>query len=161
MTGGAIRTERLTLRPLRPEDADPIADMIGVWDVVRWLTMPPFPYRRSDAEWFIASGGPGHHAITRDDTFMGVMTLTADLGYWLGRPFHGQGYATEAARALLTRHFATGGGAVTSGHLLDNAASRRVLLKLGFRDTAIVTVFAKSHWAEVEVQRMVLEGGVQ
>ena len=86
MDGGAIRTERLTLRPLRPEDAEPIARMIAEWEVIRWLTMPPHPYALADAEGFIAGAGDTHRAITRDEAFLGMVTLGTDLGYWLGLP---------------------------------------------------------------------------
>lgn len=157
MDGGAIRTERLTLRPLRPEDAEPIARMIAEWEVIRWLTMPPHPYRLSDAEWFIANAPEGQHAITRDGVFMGVVTLRDQLGYWLGRPFHGQGYMTEAARAVLDRHFASGGGAVMSGYMTGNDASRKVLEKLGFRPAGLVMRHANSHGGEVPIHQMRLD----
>lgn len=155
--GGAIRTERLTLRPLRPEDAEPIAAMIAEWEVIRWLTMPPHPYRLEDAEWFVGRAGPRHWAITEGGPLMGVVSLKPDLGYWLGTPFHGQGYMTEAARAVLAWHFAGGGGQVESGHLLGNGPSRAVLLKLGFRDAGVERKWANSHGAEVDVQRMLLD----
>lgn len=154
MDGGAIRTPRLTLRLLGPEDAEPIARMIADWEVIRWLTTPPWPYRLADAEAFVGRAGSEHRAITRDGRLMGVVTLGDDLGYWLGLPFHGQGYMTEAAGAMLDAHFAAGGGPVTSGHLLGNDPSRRVLLKLGFRDTHVARAHANSHGGEVDVQRM-------
>jgi RimJ/RimL family protein N-acetyltransferase len=52
---GAIRTERLLLRPLRPEDAEPIFDLFANWEVVRWLSTPPWPYTLDDARTFIAA----------------------------------------------------------------------------------------------------------
>jgi RimJ/RimL family protein N-acetyltransferase len=154
MDSGAIRTHRLTLRLLRPEDAEPIARMIAEWEVIRWLTTPPYPYRLADAVGFISRAGPEHRAITRDGALIGVVTLGDDLGYWLGLPFHGQGFMTEAAGAMLARHFAAGGCPVTSGHLLGNDPSRRVLLKLGFRDSHVSRSHSNSHGREVDVQRM-------
>ena len=56
-----------------------------------------------------------------------------NLGYWLGRPYWGRGYITEAARGLLGRVFDAGlGDVVYSGAFADNAASLRVQEKLGF-----------------------------
>ncbi len=56
-----------------------------------------------------------------------------ELGYWLGRPFWGHGYATEAARKLagfaFSRLKAT---QLTAGYFHDNPASGRVLEKVGF-----------------------------
>jgi RimJ/RimL family protein N-acetyltransferase len=57
-----------------------------------------------------------------------------EMGYWLGRPYWGQGYATEAARKLAA--FAFSGlkaGRLTAGYFHDNPASGRVLEKIGFK----------------------------
>ena len=48
-----LRTARLILRPLRPEDAPALTRGIGDWEVVKWLTSPPWPYGLADAEWFL------------------------------------------------------------------------------------------------------------
>ena len=57
----------------------------------------------------------------------------SEIGYWLGRNFWGQGIATEAANALLDWAYRIRGDrVVSSGHFADNAASGRVLEKLGF-----------------------------
>ena len=42
------------------------------------------------------------------DRFMGVVGITGHLGYWLGKPFWGQGYMTEAAGALVDAYFDEG-----------------------------------------------------
>jgi RimJ/RimL family protein N-acetyltransferase len=56
-----------------------------------------------------------------------------DLGYWLAKPFWGRGLMTEAARAVLTAARAYERAApIGTGHFADNAASRRVIEKLGF-----------------------------
>lgn len=157
MTGGALRTPRLTLRPLRTEDAEPIARLIAEWDVIRWLTRPPHPFRLADAEAFIASGQGIHWAILLDGTFIGEVRTRPNLGYWLGLPWHGRGYMTEAARAAVTRHFDEGGGRLNSGYMPGNAASRKVLEKLGFRPGPLEMEWANSHGREVEVQRMYLD----
>ncbi|MCC7052984.1 MAG: GNAT family N-acetyltransferase [Gemmatimonadaceae bacterium] len=56
----------------------------------------------------------------------------AEMGYWIGKPFWGCGYATAACRALTTFAFAhTSVTAIDAFPLQENAASRRVLQKLG------------------------------
>jgi len=59
-----------------------------------------------------------------------------ELGFHL-RPEHwGRGYATEAARAVIAYAFTTAAAAaLVAGHHPQNHASRRVLLRLGFRHT--------------------------
>jgi RimJ/RimL family protein N-acetyltransferase len=48
-----IRTSRLLLRPLAPADAEPLFALFADWEVVRWLSMPPWPYTLDDAKSFI------------------------------------------------------------------------------------------------------------
>jgi RimJ/RimL family protein N-acetyltransferase len=57
-----------------------------------------------------------------------------EFGYWLGKPFWGLGYATEAAHRLVSHAFvALDQGTVHAGWFYDNPASGRVLAKLGAR----------------------------
>lgn len=57
-----------------------------------------------------------------------------ELGYWIGEPFQGQGYATEAAAALIPAAFATLGlQTIQAGARVDNAASFSILEKLQMR----------------------------
>ena len=57
----------------------------------------------------------------------------AELGYWIGKPYWGKGYATEAVRALIGHAFeADGFDYLTAGHFTDNPASERMIRKLGF-----------------------------
>ncbi len=46
---GVIRTERLLLRPLRADDAEPLFALFANWEVIRWLSLPPWPYTLEDA----------------------------------------------------------------------------------------------------------------
>ena len=57
---------------------------------------------------------------------------TANLTYWLGRPYWGQGYATEAGEALVSLAMSLGFQDLTALHLQTNGASKRVLEKLEF-----------------------------
>ena len=57
----------------------------------------------------------------------------ADLGYFLLREFRGKGYATEAGRSVVAFAFAEAGvWKLQTGCLKENAASERVMRKLGF-----------------------------
>jgi RimJ/RimL family protein N-acetyltransferase len=158
----AIRTERLVLRPLRASDAQPLFALFADWDVVRWLSMPPWPYALADAESFIREHSDRHVlAITRDDALIGGIDVRMNdagrsqrgrgpnLGYWLGRPYWGQGYMTEAARGFLARVFdARLGDEVYSGAFADNAASLRVQKKLGFVHDGETMLFSRPRQAE-------------
>jgi RimJ/RimL family protein N-acetyltransferase len=144
-----IRTERLLLRPPRPADAGPITLWCGQYRVASMLARVPHPYPRGAAEQFIARatsgrGGETVYAIDGSPSgasdFLGVIGLkqgesVRNLGFWVGPPAWGLGYATEAAAAVIDEAFAAGTERVTASVYADNPASRRVLEKLGFRET--------------------------
>src|SRR5262245_41060415 len=145
-----IRTARLLLRPLRASDAEPLFALFADWEVIRWLSMPPWPYALEDAHSFIREQlnrdlGRTTFAITLGDALIGGIDVRMNpanqsqrgpgpnLGYWLGRPYWGRGYMTEAARGFLARVFEAGlGDVVYSGAFAENATSLRVQEKLGF-----------------------------
>jgi RimJ/RimL family protein N-acetyltransferase len=56
------------------------------------------------------------------------------VGYWIGRPHWGQGYATEALRLVILRARALGAQGLLAETFPENPASARVLAKCGFRD---------------------------
>lgn len=152
-----IRTSRLTLRPLEMTDADVITSLIADWDVIKWLTSPPYPYAVSDATWFIGDeSSNGSYAIVLDGTFCGVVGFGEELGYWLGKPFWGRGIMTEAARAVVADQFARGHDRLRSGYVLGNTASENVLTKLGFVKTDIREDFSAPRNEKVRLQEMVL-----
>jgi RimJ/RimL family protein N-acetyltransferase len=58
---------------------------------------------------------------------------TAELGYWIGKPYWGNGYCTEAVAAMVEFGFSQfGWRKIYAEHFSDNPASGRVLEKLGF-----------------------------
>jgi RimJ/RimL family protein N-acetyltransferase len=110
------------------------------YDVARMTSRVPHPYGESDAEAFIASGEANRFVIERkgDGLFMGMAGIHADdgyeFGYWLGRPFWGFGYATEAAQRLVSYAFTVlDVNQLHAGWFYDNPASGHVLAKLGAR----------------------------
>ncbi len=135
-----LESERLILRPVRHGDATAITVWLGDYDVARMLARVPFPYSEGDAENFIAEADAHRFAIQRkqDGLFLGMIALQPDqdweFGYWLGRPFWGLGFATEAARRLVTYAFVElNQPTVHAGWFTDNPASGNVLSKLGAR----------------------------
>ena len=68
-----------------------------------------------------------------DDSYLVQGSDEAELGYWIGVPFQGRGYATEAAAEVLRYAFEDAGKrAVWAGYYDGNERSRRVQEKLGF-----------------------------
>ncbi|MBY5932535.1 GNAT family N-acetyltransferase [Tateyamaria omphalii] len=134
-----ITTERLTLRRPEMADAAAIASLVGDVDVSRWLTRVPHPYGLSDAYGFISAvqnGNGNTFVICVGTQLVGCVGIERELGYWLGKNHWGRGYASEACRAMVARHFARSAEDLISGHFTDNGASRHVLDKLGFVQTS-------------------------
>jgi RimJ/RimL family protein N-acetyltransferase len=82
----------------------------------------------------------------------------AELGYWIGVPFWGCGYATEAARGLIDHAFGDLGYEVlTASARVSNPASRRVLEKCGFQWTGVGLCRIRAIASSVPVDRFRLE----
>jgi RimJ/RimL family protein N-acetyltransferase len=82
----------------------------------------------------------------------------AELGYWIGVPFWGCGYASEAARCLIDHAFGDlGYEALTASARVSNPASRRVLEKCGFRWTGVGLCRIRAISSSVPVDRFRLE----
>jgi RimJ/RimL family protein N-acetyltransferase len=141
-----IETRRLALRAPASRDIDRMASLANDFDIARMTTRMPHPYQRADAEAFVARAQmldvdkeavfaiewPGEGVV-------GVLGLHArgpmgpEIGYWVGRPYWGQGVASEAAEAVMDwtandwrRRI------VVAGYFADNPASGRVLERAGF-----------------------------
>ena len=140
-------TERLLLRPAWPEDAEALFGGIADEGVVRNLARAPWPYLPKHADEFVARGQdprmpsflmtlPGEDGSQIIGSVgLGEYEDGVELGYWIARPFWGQGYATEAAGGVLEVARLLGYRTINAGHFLDNPASGRVLRKLGFART--------------------------
>lgn len=142
-----LESERLILRAPRPGDIAGMIVWLGDYSVSKNMSRVPHPYEEEDAENFVAGIGPRregcHHTFSvlrkQDGLFMGGVGLHEEdagfeFGYWLGKPFWGQGFATEAARRLVTFAFETLGlEQLHAGWFHDNPASGHVLAKLGAR----------------------------
>lgn len=149
---------RLTMRPPVLADAEDIALHLTNPNVARMLGSVPQPYWAEDAEEWIAglAREPGGLVYTiHRERLIGVVSiegagLEPRLAYWLGEPWHGQGFMSEAARTLLAHAFATGRfEAVVSSVFVDDPASLRVQEKLGFTVTGAGETWCRSRAATV------------
>lgn len=146
---------RLSLRAPLARDASRISELTSDWEVARMTSRIPHPNPPAEARRFVDAVRDEGRAVfgieTAADGLIG-MTGFEDgaLGYWLGRPWHGRGYATEAASALLVHVFgALGANVVEAGVFADNPASLRVLQKLGFRETGVSSSASRARGVEV------------
>ena len=142
-----IRSERLFLRPAWPEDCEELIALITDDAVVRDIATMHWPCTVEEARLFIAREPERlfpHFFITlptadgaRPIGSIGLGREGDDvgIGYWIARRYWGQGYATEAVRAVLGLAQALGHRRIVASHFADNTASARVLEKVGFRPT--------------------------
>ncbi|MBI1260460.1 MAG: GNAT family N-acetyltransferase [Rhizobiales bacterium] len=164
-------TQRLVLRHFTAADAPAIQQLGGDWDVARMLSRMPFPYVDGlAAEWIArhaemrAGNREFPFAVTLDGTLIGCVGATAhdhgtvEIGYWIGKSWWNQGFATEAARAVIGfafGHFAL--DHLVAGHFADNHASGTVLTKLGFRYTGEEQRWCEARQQEVHALTMALQ----
>jgi RimJ/RimL family protein N-acetyltransferase len=166
------RTDRLLLRPGWIEDAPALASAIADEMIVRNLATAPWPYRLRDAEAFLAQPRdpvlPSFLVFERTEgapRLVGSCGLgrrpsgLVELGYWIARPHWGQGFATEAARAVIEIARTLGLPQLEGSHFIDNPASGRVLEKLGFQPVGITAPrmsCARGVEAQARLLRLVL-----
>jgi RimJ/RimL family protein N-acetyltransferase len=146
-----LLTERLVLDAPAPSDVDTILELCQDPEIHRWVPLP-WPYERSNAEYFVASyvthGLVSGTYVTwamrtaADHAFIGAIELRADeaegsasIGCWLGRPSRGHGYMKEAAQGVIDYAMSPDGPAYTRLRwegLVGNDASMRIASSLGF-----------------------------
>ncbi len=171
-----LETARLILRAPRFEDAKQVAVLAGDRRIAANTARIPHPYEIDDAkEWIsFAISQPTAYVITIAGEVIGTAGLdhppthrpprpgegrrAAELGYWIGVPFWGCGYATEAARSLIDHAFeALGCEIVTASTRVSNPASRRVLEKCGFQWIGVGLCRIRAISSSVPVDRFRLE----
>jgi ribosomal-protein-alanine N-acetyltransferase len=171
-----IETDRLILRPFTQADARRVAYLAGDYDVAKMCGRVPHPYPLLIAEGWIDIQAA---ARSRGDEFPFAVTLPRgavigscgvtrakdadaswELGYWIGRPYWGLGYASEAARAVMDwARDQLGASAFTAGHFADNPASGNVLRKLGFTHTGAADLFGLARGGVAPAERYVWTDG--
>lgn len=147
-----LETERLVLRPYGQDDAPYIVALLDDPVMADFLMVTPQPFVEFDARqlvkaaWRRLTTGRGFDllAVARDGgALVGSAGISlhdegarGELGFWIGRAHWGRGYATEATSRVVS--FARDSltvSRITATATVDNAASRRVLDKLGFIET--------------------------
>ena len=144
-----IDTERLRLRLLSADDAPHFVRLFqNDWDAVKQTGRMPYPVTEPAMRDWIAL-----HAVGSSRTFLmarkkdgaalggvgfGGLGDVHELGYALGRPYWGQGYATEGVLAMIEYARSLGLKALQAFTFVENPASAQFLLKAGFTDLGVV-----------------------
>jgi [ribosomal protein S5]-alanine N-acetyltransferase len=144
------QTKRLLLRPLRITDAEEIQELFPRWEIVRYLlNRVPWPYPpdgtvqhlRDVALPAMERGEAWHWTIRLKETpdrMIGRISLERghgdNRGFWMGLPWQGNGYMTEACAWANDFWFETLGFPVLRvAKSAANIASRRISEKHGMR----------------------------
>lgn len=144
-----ITTGRLLLRRFELEDAGDVRRLAENRNLSKTTLNIPWPYGPGVAEkwigtharnWTFRTSASWAIIVAESQTLVGAITLTwmnrstAELGYWIGEPYWGRGYCSEAAGALIQFAFAELGiKRLVAEHLRSNPASGRVMQKTGMR----------------------------
>ena len=144
-----LQTERLILRGFTLDDAPRVQQLAGDRAIAATTAFIPHPYPDGEAERWICThreelekGRSVDFAITLRDReeLVGACGLVirkihrrAEIGYWIGKPYWGNGYATEAVRAVIGYGFSRGLNRIFAECYHINPASGRVLQKAGMR----------------------------
>jgi RimJ/RimL family protein N-acetyltransferase len=144
-----IRTERLLLRPVRADDAEPLAQRRSDATVAAYQNwIAPYPLERAEAliaevvaldgptndEWYMLTVADPADLVVFGDMVVHLTdeARTAEIGYTFAIDAWGQGYAVEAAQALVDHLFTSVGVTRAFGMLHpDNPASAQVLERVG------------------------------
>lgn len=173
-----LRTERLALRPVTVDDTGDVHAWHSRMDVCRYLLHEPRSREEVAAKlaesadattiaaendhWQIASVLPETGRVIGDSYFRlsSLANETGFIGWSINPDFGGRGYATEAARAILTIAFDTiGCHRVTADLDPRNDASIRVCRRLGMREEAhfVRDIRIKGDWADTGVYAILRE----
>jgi [ribosomal protein S5]-alanine N-acetyltransferase len=141
-----LETARLRLRPYTKADIPALLPLIGAREIAAMTVRIPHPYTENDANEFMAKTQTDGEVrlgirLRGDESLIGGVGLRldpqhqhAELGYWLGVPYWGHGYATEASREMMRYGFEELKlHRIYASHFGHNPVSGRVLRKLGMR----------------------------
>ena len=167
-----IHTGRLVLKSPVRVDAATVVALANNKAIAENLATMPYPYAEQDAlEWFAGKtearvGGRlfSIHLDIPGDKFIGTIGYgpmqeggNPEIGYWIGEPYWGFGYASEAAKAVVDYAFEEDEIVILEGGArITNAASRRVLEKCGFEYQGFGKTYCRALDEEVPVDRFAL-----
>ena len=140
-----IQTERLTIRPYSKQDVVSLAELLENQSIAETFMVPEFETRAQAlalAERLVSFSQISdtthlEYGIYRMQTLIGFVNDCGvegdaiEIGYVIHPQYQGQGYATEAVRAVIAELRTMGFRTVRAGFFAENTASRRVLEKCG------------------------------
>lgn len=160
-----IETKRLILRPFSELDATRVAELAGEKIIADMTANIPHPYETADAtDWIkthqsLYNTGKGvvyAVVLKNSNTLIGAVSFPrleegeGTLGYWLGVPYWGVGYATEGSRALIDHaKSCLALSKLKVMHLTENDRSKSVINKLGVTYVGTKTIEAQGKEREV------------
>ena len=142
-----IKTKRLLIKKPQIRDKQKLILGLNDIDVCKWLENVPFPYSDKDADKWINSltNNNLEFNIFLENNLIGGVGLKEDcrLGYWLGKDYWGNGYATEAGRELIEYAYKIIKiKKITARYMTENTSSAKVLEKLGFKEVGKDFIFS-------------------
>jgi RimJ/RimL family protein N-acetyltransferase len=153
LTTAVVRTDRLVLRPYRPDDEDAVFRACRDAEIQRWISALPLPYTTAVAREWVCGQAPRERAegrgmptaVEADGEFVGSAgchlvsgRLGPEVGYWIAPWARGRGYAAEAARALADWALGLGAPRVHLYADVRNTASQAVARRAGFTQEGVV-----------------------
>ena len=158
-----METHGITIEPAALKHAEAIQRLISDPLVAETTSNIPHPYPEGGAEEWIrhtqrlrSQGAEYAFAILNNASFVGSISILnvhdgqGEVGYWIGRPYWGRGYATAAGRQVVAYGFEELGlSLLIAKCLARNPGSFRVLEKLGFQHTGFTEV-SKPKWPTPE-----------
>lgn len=166
--GERIATPRLVLRAPTMNDVTAMVSLANNVRIAENTASLPHPYGEEDAENWITrnlsrtnKSGHGFLVCLKDDPAPVIGCAgwgkvpgleLPQVGYWIGEPYWGNGYATEAAQAMIDHAFTIGGlDVVGCGCRVTNAASRRVIDKCGFQYEGLGMIRFRYHGGSLPI----------
>lgn len=145
-----IESNRIILRPFELSDAAVVQKLAGERAIADTTLRIPHPYEDGKAEEWISTHAEQCKTekevilavvLKENEELIGSISLSidrinknAELGYWIGKPFWGNGYCTEAAREMLAYGFGELQlNRINAHHFKRNPASGKVLEKIGMK----------------------------
>ncbi len=155
-----FQTDRLGFRAFQRSDAERLSVLINDIDIARWIGPMPHPYTLDMAHEYldeVIKTEDNTFAIELNGDLVGAIAIGRQMGFWLAKDQWGQGLITEAATAMIDRHFAASDDPVRSGYHEGNAASARVHEKLGFVPNGTSSVYAQALGRDVTKHDLILD----
>lgn len=143
-----MSSDQVILRSFNSSDIDALSELLNnkkIWDQLRDYL--PHPYSRKDAEQYINNKAGEKpiltFAVETNNKLVGNISLkpqddihrhSAELGYWIGEPYWGNGYATQAIQNIVTYGFQEINLARIFATVMENnQGSMKALTKSGFQ----------------------------